>query len=169
MGIEDRDIVAHVRGYAELRAALRRRRADLRLTVADLDAISGVQPGYSTKLENGIKNFGPQSLECILGALGLEIVLVRASGSLEQEVPAAWEQSAAAAKKFRKISAQKGGRRRWGESLPHERANHMRKLALKLGKMRRRKAQARVKRSRAPVEAENPGSVSGGDFGDGSD
>lgn len=65
-----------IRTYPELRAAIDARRKMLSLTMADLDHRSGVQPGYSAKLICGLRHFGPMSLEVLLGALGVDLVLI---------------------------------------------------------------------------------------------
>ena len=61
---------------AMIRDAAKQRRRELGIPLLELDDISGVQSGYAAKLEAGIKNLGYISLPCILGALGLELLVV---------------------------------------------------------------------------------------------
>jgi hypothetical protein len=64
--------------YDDLKRFLREIAADLGMTNAMLDEISGVQSGYAGKLlaPNSTKNLGPMSFGAILGALGLKFQLV---------------------------------------------------------------------------------------------
>lgn len=66
--------------YEELVQALRTRREKLKMSVMELDAKSGMQEGYSSKLENyGKKSgrgMGPDTFPLWLGALRLAVVLV---------------------------------------------------------------------------------------------
>jgi hypothetical protein len=71
------DILARVQSYSELRSAFAVRQRELGLTHLEVDDIAGLQTGYFSKLQCGLKNFGPMSLDAVLGALGVEIVLVR--------------------------------------------------------------------------------------------
>ncbi|MEJ0094154.1 MAG: hypothetical protein WDN46_12170 [Methylocella sp.] len=66
-----------VRDYAGLRAAVAMRRKELGLCQLDVDAITGLQSGYYSKLEAGIRGFGPMSFDCVMVALGLELAVVR--------------------------------------------------------------------------------------------
>jgi hypothetical protein len=65
-----------VRSYGQLREAINARRKQLGLTMLELDEKSGCQSGYSAKLICGDKNFGPMSMDAILGALQMDIVLI---------------------------------------------------------------------------------------------
>jgi hypothetical protein len=65
-----------VNTYPGLMRELDRRRQELGLRMADVDAKSGVQDGYSAKLFVGIRRFGPMSLSAILGALQADLVVV---------------------------------------------------------------------------------------------
>ena len=67
--------IAVVRDYDGLRAALIARRVELRLSLEELDAISGVADRYSGKVLLGTRCFGDMSLQAILGALRLELVV----------------------------------------------------------------------------------------------
>jgi hypothetical protein len=63
--------------YSQLLDVIRRRRAELNISFETLDALSGVCSGYSAKIlgPTPSKCFGPVSLGCILGALGLKLVV----------------------------------------------------------------------------------------------
>lgn len=71
-------MTAPIRSMPDLIQALRNRRDELQLTHETIDDISGLQAGYTSKLlaPKPIKNLGPMSFECILGALGLAVVVV---------------------------------------------------------------------------------------------
>jgi len=62
--------------YEALRLALITRRYSLGLPRMAVDAISGLQDGYTAKIECGAKRLSPLSLSCLLGALGLELLVV---------------------------------------------------------------------------------------------
>jgi hypothetical protein len=66
-----------VRTTADLRRAIDERRRQLGLTMLELDDASGLQSGYTAKLlgPSQIKTFGEMSLEALLGALGLRLIL----------------------------------------------------------------------------------------------
>ncbi len=67
-----------VRSYDDLLAVARARMAALDVTFETLDAIAGVQPGYSAKLlgPRPSKTFGAMSFTAIIGALGLQLLAV---------------------------------------------------------------------------------------------
>lgn len=71
-------MTAPIRSMPELIQALRDRARELQLTHETIDAVSGLQSGYTSKLlaPKPIKNLGPMSFESILGALGLAVVVV---------------------------------------------------------------------------------------------
>lgn len=92
--------------YDDLRAAIAARRQQLGLTQRAFDEIAGVPLGYTGKLECGMRNFGPMSLECILAALGVGLVLTPLTCSdTESET---W----ACVKALQKKNGAKGGRAR---------------------------------------------------------
>jgi hypothetical protein len=66
-----------VTGYTALLDVIRARRAELGVSFEVLDLTAGLTPGHSQKIigETPVKNFGRVSLECILGALGLVLVV----------------------------------------------------------------------------------------------
>jgi hypothetical protein len=70
-------ILAIVRDYPTLRKALDDRRKQLGWTFEELDHRSGLQAGYSAKLlcAGATRHFGTMSLEVMLLALRVEIVL----------------------------------------------------------------------------------------------
>jgi hypothetical protein len=74
-----------VRDYTGLRAAIDARRKALALTFEALDQRAGVADAYSSKLACGLRNYGPMSLGCILGALALELEVK----AIEEQVEAA--------------------------------------------------------------------------------
>lgn len=65
------------RSYEDIVAACRSRRQELGLPQLVVDEIAGLQSGYVGKIECGDKRLGAMSLPCLLGALGLELVVVR--------------------------------------------------------------------------------------------
>jgi len=71
-------MTAPIRSMPELIQALRDRARELQITHETIDAVSGLQSGYTGKLlaPKPIKNLGPMSFESILGALGLAVVVV---------------------------------------------------------------------------------------------
>ena len=69
--------IACVQSYQELKKALIALRHELGLSQLEVDDIAGLQSGYLSKLECGMKNMGPMSLDALLGALGLKLVVVR--------------------------------------------------------------------------------------------
>lgn len=116
-----------IRSYEDLVAVLRARRVELGLRQLELDEIAGLQGGYTGKIECGSKGFGPMSLTALLGALGLELVAMRAASSHMRGTAVAQAELTQSLKK----KMQKAGRARWGGSLPEERSRAMSKLALK--------------------------------------
>jgi len=76
--IEDQLLdVQVVRDMDGLVAALKARRYELGLPQLEVDEIAGLQNGYCAKIESRMKNLGPVSLGCLLGALGLELHVVK--------------------------------------------------------------------------------------------
>ena len=69
--------LAIVNDWDGLLAALRSRVAELQLTHEVADAISGLQPGYCSKLlaPTAIRNIGPISLGPLLGCLAVRLVI----------------------------------------------------------------------------------------------
>lgn len=87
--MEQSSIVGVAVDYAGLRKLVAARRQELGLRQLEVDDLAGVQQGYTGKLECGLRHFGDMSLGSILGALGLSLVAMRATGahkhqSLEQ-------------------------------------------------------------------------------------
>jgi hypothetical protein len=78
--------IAIVRGYDDLLSAARARMAQLDITFATLDAVSGVASGYSAKLlgPEPCKRFGEMSLGAIMGALGLKLAVLDDPEALAQ-------------------------------------------------------------------------------------
>ena len=71
-------MLATVRNYDDLVAAIRARRDELEVTHETIDTVSGVASGYASKLlaDPPIKRRGMISLSAVLGALGLMLVVV---------------------------------------------------------------------------------------------
>src|SRR4051812_1815741 len=71
-------MTAPIRSMPELVQALRTRRDELNISHETIDAIAGLQSGYTSKLlaPKPIKNLGPMSFGSLLGALGLAVVVV---------------------------------------------------------------------------------------------
>jgi hypothetical protein len=90
-------IARPVVGYKGLIEACRQRANELALSRLELDRISGVPQGYSAKLlgkDDGVprkKKMWPSSLEAILGALGLQIIIIEdfaaTSRTLSRRIP----------------------------------------------------------------------------------
>jgi hypothetical protein len=68
-------VAVRCRDYEQLRAALSARRRQLGLRQLDLDEKSGLQNGYSGKLEKGIRKLGDVSLPMILAGLDADLYL----------------------------------------------------------------------------------------------
>jgi hypothetical protein len=79
----------------ELVAVLMKRRDELDLTNAVLEAVSGVSDGYVAKVLSltPIKRLGPMSLEALMGAMGLGIcaVVIGEDPEAIAQVKARWE------------------------------------------------------------------------------
>jgi hypothetical protein len=71
-------VVAVARSYEEFLEGLKRRRADLRLTLALTGEIAGLQNGYAEKIlaPTPLRHLGRVSFTALIGALGLAVVLV---------------------------------------------------------------------------------------------
>ena len=67
-----------IRSYGDLLGVVRRRMAELELTYETANFVGGLQSGYLQKLigPTPSKCFGPLSLACVLGALGIKLVAV---------------------------------------------------------------------------------------------
>jgi hypothetical protein len=82
-------LLAEVRDYDGLLEALRARRDALDISHECIDAVSGVQSGYTSKLlcKPPIKGLGRMSLGALLGALGLKLLVVEDVEQLERVRP----------------------------------------------------------------------------------
>jgi hypothetical protein len=69
------EATAVVHDYSGLRRAIAARRRALGWTQLEVDYRSGLQDGYTGKLEAGVKNLGDLSLSLMLETLSLEIVI----------------------------------------------------------------------------------------------
>lgn len=74
------ELLAFCRDYRGLMDALKARRVALGFTQLEVDERSGLQDGYTGKLEawdrDSGRRLGPVSMELLLGALGLQIALM---------------------------------------------------------------------------------------------
>jgi hypothetical protein len=70
-------LAVECRSYSELLNCIRRRKDELNVSFEILDAVSGLQSGYSAKLlsPRPVKRLGEVSLAALLGALGLRLVI----------------------------------------------------------------------------------------------
>lgn len=66
---------APITDYQSLITALNRRRVELGLSMADLDGVTGLADGYSSKIFVGIRSIGKLSFGEVLQALKCELVL----------------------------------------------------------------------------------------------
>jgi hypothetical protein len=64
-----------VRTYADLIHALREVRAAMGMTLADVDDRSGLQSGYASKIEAGMRGLGKVSLPLLLDTYGAELLI----------------------------------------------------------------------------------------------
>jgi len=62
--------------YDDLPVALSAARKKIGLSQLELDDLSGLQTGYTGKLECGLKHYGPVSFGATLAGLGLALVLI---------------------------------------------------------------------------------------------
>ena len=69
-------VLWEVGNFAELLALLRARVDELNVSREVLDDLSGLQPGYSSKILSGMRGLGRVSLGCFLGAIGCRLQLV---------------------------------------------------------------------------------------------
>lgn len=123
-------VTAPIRDYPDLVQALRSRRDALNISHETIDSISGLQPGYTSKLlaPKPIKNLGPMSLGSLLGALGLKLVAVEDMEQTER-VSARWQKR----KRPQKIVV--GPLLASALSITENRLEYMRKIGSKGGKM----------------------------------
>jgi hypothetical protein len=119
-----------IRSYKELRLAIAAARKARGLKQLDVDHISGVQSGYTGKLECGDKNFGEMSFDSILGALGMALVLTPAQHVQETAGPRALSACVVALRD--KKNGRIGGLKSTSRLTPEQRQ----KLASKAGRAR---------------------------------
>ena len=122
-------IVGRVDTFDDIRAILDAYRKERGITLLALDDISGLQHGYNSKLAANIKKYGNLSLPCVLGALGLELWIVRTTSAHKETVP----HSKVYAKKYhekRKKLAALGGKAKNAKTSPEERRAGARKAAI---------------------------------------
>jgi transcriptional regulator with XRE-family HTH domain len=68
-------VAVRIRSYEKLQSALSARRRSLGLRQLELDERSGLQSGYSGKIEIGVRRLGPISLPNLLAALDCDLLL----------------------------------------------------------------------------------------------
>ena len=127
--IDARAVVGVCSTYAELRAALKVRVSELRLTHLDVDEIAGLQGGYTGKILCGTRHLGDTSLGPLLGALGLKLVLMRSRASHKEKDQEHLGPQADLLKKTLSDFGRKGGRARVGRQTNEERSSSARKAA----------------------------------------
>lgn len=71
-------LVGRVTRFDDLRDLIDTHRKSLGITLLALDDMAGLQSGYASKLACKAKSYGNMSLPSVLGALGLELWVVRA-------------------------------------------------------------------------------------------
>lgn len=146
-GRKRRGILTVMRAGPEMLAALRRRREQLAMSFEELDDIAGLTPGYSAKLlaDPPIRGFGPMSMWCLAGALGVAFALVedkqrRVRATPNRKIKQSdsvrhWRYTEAIAKALRtvqetaKINGSIGGTKRWQGMTREELADQMSRLA----------------------------------------
>jgi hypothetical protein len=77
--------LAVITTYLDLHEALRARCSELNISRETLDNVAGLQEGYSAKLlgphpQGSMRVLGRQSLGLVLGALGVELIMVEKPG-----------------------------------------------------------------------------------------
>lgn|SRR5215813_8815650 len=82
-------VLAEVRDYGSLHAALRARADQLQVSREQLDELTGLQSGYCAKLLSStrIKNLGPQSLGPLLTVLGLRLLVAEDADAMARFGP----------------------------------------------------------------------------------
>jgi hypothetical protein len=80
-------VAVKCRTYQQLTQALAARRRQLGLRQLDLDEKSGLQPGYSGKVEVGIRKLGDLSMPMLCAALDIDILVAPRSEASPSERP----------------------------------------------------------------------------------
>lgn len=120
--------IAIIRDYKDLRDFLDRRRRDLGYSQLLVDEIAGLQSGYYAKISCGTRHFGDMSFGCVLGALGVVLMAMPATGTHAKSLEATMA-SIEKQKKHRKNLAAKGGRARAAKLSPDQRRRSAQKAA----------------------------------------
>jgi hypothetical protein len=132
----------------QLRQAIDARRKELRLTCLDVDSDAGLPSGYFSKYLCGSRNLGTGSLDRVLKALGVRILLVPTDSTGGMQASSPHFPKA----KITKI-ASFGGKVRWQNVPPEERSALGRKLAQARWDKRRRSAALCSARTRRKNQA----------------
>ena len=130
-------VEARIATYAGLRKALIARRRALGLSQEAANDMAGLAGGYINKLEVGLKNYGNASLDGVLRALSVEIVLLPAVARIrpraKRSLGAASVSDSVTENSFGKImltAQQLGGRARAQKLSPEKRVKLARRAAL---------------------------------------
>lgn len=79
--MNEQALVGRVVKFDDLRALIDAHRKAIGVTLLQLDDMAGLQGGYASKLACKAKSYGNMSLPSVLGALGLELWVVRAASA----------------------------------------------------------------------------------------
>ena len=159
--------IAICTSYDELIAALRARADELKVTREGLDAVSGLQAGYSAKLLAPVpmRSLGKVSLGPMLQALGLAVVLVEDPEAIrrfadqhaerQRPTPTVGTHEVITIQITRrklKRMARRGGKKRAAAMTPKQRSRSARKAARAL--WRKRRAIRRTRKARVQGKAQ---------------
>lgn len=151
--------LAVVREYLELIDALRARAMDLNVSRQEIDALSGLQPGYTSKLLGPvpIKKLGLGSLGPMLQALGLALAVVEDGDTSarytarmpnrKHRMPAFGEHDLITYRKTRRAlrKAARLGAKMRNEKLSGKKRSKLAKRAARVRWARKRKAERRAR------------------------
>lgn len=158
-------IIAVMRDGNDLVSAFRRRIAALDISHETLDDISGVAPGYTSKVlaNPPIRGFGPMSFWSIAGGLGVTLALIDDPSSKPRQLPKRrlqrsssrhWRYAEALAKAAGMLKKQAseqgaiGGRRRFALMTKKEKSAHQSHAAKARWRAHRRMLRERAAESR---------------------
>jgi hypothetical protein len=144
-----------VQTFDDLRKAFAEHRRQAGVRQLELDDIAGLQSGYTGKLECGTKRYGDMSLSCTLGALGLQLVVMRKAVTHENNADISTV-SVAGIKKACSENGKKGMRVRWSKPRTPEdraRARHAANVRWKAERERKALAEKREKKYGRPPKA----------------
>jgi hypothetical protein len=127
----------------QLRQAIEQIRIARRVTMLDMDADAGLQDGYFAKCICGTRRLSDGTLDKVLKALGVKILLVPDDGTEGMLASGTHLTADLSTSKMRKIAAL-GGKARWAGVPPEDRKAHAQLIAEVRwnGETRRRKTNA---------------------------